>query len=188
MLNLLRPTVANAYFIVFAALALHRHPQAQDELKTGSDEAVENFVQEVRRSYPVFPFAAARVAEPFDWAGCHLPRGRRVLLDLYGTNHDGRIWDAPEHFRPSRFQHHRPGAFELILQGGGAHEANHRCAGEWINIELMKVAVRFLTSGINYRVPEQDLTIPLDRFPTSPASGFVITDVQPPTTAAESPG
>jgi fatty-acid peroxygenase len=39
---------------------------------------------------PFFPAVAARVRRDFDWKGYRLPRGRRVLLDLYGTDYDPR--------------------------------------------------------------------------------------------------
>src|SRR3546814_10555834 len=59
-------------------------------------------------------------------------------LDLHGTNRDRRSWDAPEEFRPERFRRWDGSPFNFIPQGGGSHDLNHRCPGEWITIELMK--------------------------------------------------
>ena len=177
LLNVLRPTIAIATFITFAALALHEYPASRRALEAGDPGALEAFVQEVRRFYPFFPAAVARIREDFEWRGLELRQGRRVLLDLYGTDHDPRIWDAPEEFRPERFRTESPGAFRFVPQGGGDHHAHHRCAGESITIEVMKVAVAFLLS-ISYRVPEQDLRLYAHRMPTRPRSGFVIEDVK----------
>ena len=68
LLNLLRPTVAVARFIVFAALELHRHPAWRERLREAPG-ACEAFAQEVRRLYAFFPFMAARVRRDFTWRG-----------------------------------------------------------------------------------------------------------------------
>ncbi|WBB66897.1 cytochrome P450 [Micromonospora sp. WMMD812] len=177
LLNVLRPTVAVDRFIVFAALALHDHPAWRQRVR-GDDDAAETFVQEVRRYYPFFPVAAARVRRSFDWQGYHFPRGRRVLLDLYGTNHDPRLWPEPERFRPERFTGWRADPFGLVPQGGGEHTTGHRCAGEWITIDLMKRAVANLTGTMRYDVPPQDLAVSTRRMPTLLPSGFMIINVR----------
>ena len=178
VLNLLRPTVAVAVFVAQAAHALHLHPECRRALAGGQDRHAELFVQEVRRFYPFFPAVAARVRRDFDWNGHRFSRGTRVLLDLYGTDHDPRTWEAPEEFRPERFRTWDRSPFGFIPQGGGDHDAGHRCAGEWITIELMKAAVGFLAGGLSYDVPEQDLTIDRSRLPALPRSGFVMGNVR----------
>jgi fatty-acid peroxygenase len=179
LLNILRPTVAVDRFIVFAALALHDHPHWRERLrKDGGGELTETFVQEVRRYYPFFPVAMARVRRAFDWQGHHFPQGRRVLLDLYGTNHHPELWPQPERFLPERFAGRTPDPYAFVPQGGGEHLAGHRCAGEWITIELMKRAVTNLTSTMAYQVPPQNLAVSLRRMPALPPSGFVIDQVR----------
>ncbi|MFY1617215.1 cytochrome P450 [Micromonospora sp. WMMD736] len=177
LLNLLRPTVAVDRYIVFAALALRDHPGWRQRVR-GDDEATEQFVQEVRRYYPFFPMAAARVRRSFDWQGHHFPQGRRVLLDLYGTNHHPALWPEPDLFRPERFADRRVDPFALIAQGGGDHTAGHRCAGEWITIDLMKRAVTQLTGGMRYEVPPQDLRLELHRMPALPPGRMTVTNVR----------
>jgi fatty-acid peroxygenase len=76
--------VAVDRFITFAALALHGQPEWRSRLRGGGAREVDLFVQEVRRFYPFFPMVGPRVRTAFDWQGVHFPRGRRVLLDLYG--------------------------------------------------------------------------------------------------------
>lgn len=176
ILNLLRPTVAVARYIVFMAHALHHHPSYYKTLKD-NDPLIHQFVQEVRRHYPFFPFVAARVKEPFSWKGVSFPKNRRVLLDLYGTNHDERIWEDPEEFVPARFSRWQENPWELIPQGGGDHSRNHRCAGEWMTIVLMKTALFLMVNQMDYYVPGQDLSIDLSRIPAIPRSRFIITEV-----------
>ncbi|NES12437.1 MULTISPECIES: cytochrome P450 [Micromonospora] len=177
VLNILRPTVAIDRFVVFAALALHDHPDWRDRVR-GDDTATGNFVQEVRRYYPFFPVAAARVRRSFEWRGYPFPQGRRVLLDLYATNHHPELWPEPERFRPERFAGWPGDAFSLVPQGGGDHFTGHRCAGEWITIELMKRAVANLTGAMSYQVPPQNLALDLGRMPALPPSGLLIDAVR----------
>ncbi|MDY6782508.1 MAG: cytochrome P450 [Cyanobacteriota bacterium] len=178
LINVLRPTVAIARYITFAALALYEHPECRQLLQTSEEEYQEWFVQEVRRFYPFFPFTSARVWQEFDWQGYHFPKGRRVLLDLYGTNRDPQLWSKPDIFLPERFRQWNESPFNFIPQGGGNHHTNHRCPGEWITIELMKVTLNFLTQSLEYSVPRQNLEISLLRMPTIPKSGFIISDIK----------
>ncbi|MFO7597942.1 MAG: cytochrome P450, partial [Desulfocurvibacter africanus] len=126
LINILRPTVAVARFITFAALAMYEYPDWRRRLARQKDRELELFVQEVRRFYPFFPFVAARVSKPFDWRGYHFPVGARALLDLYGTDHDPRVWEDPETFRPQRFLAWDGSPFNFISQGGGDHYESHR--------------------------------------------------------------
>lgn len=174
LLNILRPIVAVSVYTQFLAHALHLYPQWR---VTADPQGREMFVQEVRRFYPFFPAVAAIVREDFEWKGYPFPKGRRVMLDLFGTNRDRRVWESPDRFLPERFKDRDPGAFALIPQGGGDHSLGHRCAGEWICIEIMKAAFQFLTEEISYGVPEQDLRIDLKRLPAVPRSGFLIENV-----------
>ncbi|MFD2091413.1 cytochrome P450 [Blastococcus deserti] len=171
LINVLRPTVAIGRFIVFAALALHEHPEQRARLT--DDDALRAFAQEVRRFYAFFPVVGGRVAEEFVWRDRSFRRGEWLLLDLYATNHDARIWGDPEVFRPERFRERSPGPFDLVPQGGGDHAATHRCAGEWPTVRLLERAVGLLAE-LSHDVPPQDLTVDLTQMPTSPRSGMVV--------------
>ena len=180
LLNVIRPIVAVGVYITFAAHALHRHPECRRKLQAGDNASyTESFVQEVRRFYPFFPAVAARVRREFEWNGYRFPKGRRVLLDLYGTDHDARSWESPETFQPERFRDWDRSPFSFIPQGGGEYHVHHRCPGEWITIELMKFASQVLSKDIQYDVPEQDLRIDYSRLPALPRSRFIISNVRP---------
>lgn len=183
LINVLRPTVAVARFITFAALALHHHPECLVQIRQ-DDGYVELFVQEVRRFYPFFPLVGGRAREAFSCCGHELPAGTWFMLDVYGTNHDPRIWGDPETFRPERFRHWDHNPLTFIPQGGGSFDLGHRCAGEWITIQLMCTAVRLLATSIRYDVPEQDLSVSLSRMPAIPRSRFIVSNVGPPQPAA----
>lgn len=177
LLNILRPVVAIARYIVFAAMALHEFPRWRDRLKA-DDADLEAFVHEVRRWYPYLPIMGGRVRRAFEWRRHRFAEGDWMLLDLYGTNRDPRLWSEPDEFRPERFGEDRPGAFNLVPQGGGEFATSHRCAGEWVTIELMKTAVRLLVTAMRYDVPEQDLSIDVARIPAIPRSRFILTNAR----------
>lgn len=173
LLNLLRPTVAVSVFVVFVAHALHQNLACAAVVRQGGPAEALAFVQEVRRSYPFFPALAARVAADFEWEGYHFPAGRRVLLDLYGTNHERARWPQPGAFRPERFLHDAAGLFDLVPQGGGRAEDHHRCPGEDITVRLMLLALRRLIAH-RWRAPPQDLRLQLRRMPAVPVSGMEV--------------
>ena len=176
LINLLRPVVAVNRFIIFAALALHQHPEWRQRL--ADDEAwLEPFVQEVRRFYPFFPLVGGRVRRGFEWAGHRFAARDWVILDLYGTNHDSRLWPEPEQFRPERFKDWPGDPYTFIPQGAGDPMAGHRCPGERMTIALIGRAVRLLR-GMHYDVPPQDLSISLSNMPAAPRSQLVLSRVR----------
>lgn len=177
LINVLRPTVAVARFVTFAAMALHQHPQYRDDLADGNDKSLQ-FVQEVRRFYPFFPAVGGRALDAFEWRGHRFDTGAWVLLDLYGTNHDPRLWEQPNRFRPERFAGWQGNPNTLIPQGGGDFDTGHRCPGEWITIGLMRTLLGLLAAETRYSVPRQNLWIDLSRMPAIPASRFVMRDVR----------
>ncbi len=178
LINLLRPTVAVARYVTFAALALHQYPQCRHEVESGNEIYLEWLVQEVRRFYPFFPTVGGRALEDFEWRGMRFLKGDWVLLDLYGTNHDPRIWGDPQQFRPERFHDWDGSPFNFIPQGGGDFDLGHRCAGEWLTIQTVKTATRLLVTAMKYDVPAQSLRINLSRMPAIPESRFVISNVR----------
>ncbi|MGW7348498.1 cytochrome P450 [Streptomyces sp. NPDC054854] len=175
LLNIIRPTIAIAWFATFAGHALHRWPQHRDLLRadTGGSYA-EAFAHEVRRFYPFAPFVAGLAAQDFAWHGEHVPKDALVLLDLYGQNHDPALWEDPYRFEPRRFASPE-GPLDpldnLVPQGGGDPALGHRCPGEDITVAALAVIATEL-ARLDYEVPDQDLGIPLSRMPTLPRSGF----------------
>ena len=179
LLNLLRPTVAVSVFIVFAAHALHAHPSWRARLRTNRDRVeLDAFVQEVRRFYPFFPAVVARTRGEFEWKGHHFAAGRRAMLDLFGTNHDARCWEAPAKFRPERFLEDQPGPFSFVPQGGSTVKGNHRCPGEGITRALMAQAVELLLDRLDTTVAAQDFRVDHARLPALPREQFMLRRVR----------
>jgi len=177
LINILRPTVANARYIVFAAMSLHDHPEWQSRIQA-SDDHLDVFVDEVRRYYPFIPFIGGRVLSQFTWRNHTFKKNDWVLFDLYGTNHDPRIWTDPQIFRPERFSQRKIGPYDLVSHGAGDRRLTHRCPGEWITVELMKALIRVTVREMSYEVPSQDLHINLSRIPALPNSRFQVNKVR----------
>ena len=176
LLNIVRPTVAVAWYVVWLAHALHEHAVDRDRLADDGAYA-RSFAHEVRRFYPFFPVATGVVRRPFEWRGHRFAAGTRTLLDLYATCHDARLFPDPDVFAADRFLGREPDPYTLIPQGGGDYFAGHRCAGEQATLAVLTRGVRLLAS-MSYRVPPQDLDYALNRFPAQPRSRFVMADVR----------
>jgi fatty-acid peroxygenase len=177
LINILRPTVANARYIVFTAMALHAHPEWRNRLQHSDDE-LDLFVDEVRRYYPFIPLIGGRVLSEFAWRNHTFRKNDWVLFDLYGTNHDPHIWTNPQTFRPERFRERNIGPYDLVSHGAGDRRLTHRCPGEWITVELMKAIVRVMVREMSYEVPSQDIEINLARIPALPNSRFVMKKIR----------
>lgn len=177
LMNLIRPIVAIGTYSTFIALALQEHPDWKKRLEGGDSKDADLFVREIRRFYPFTPFVGAKVRKDFLWKGYRLEKGTLTLLDIYGINHDARLWENPMTFLPERFENKTMDLFAFIPQGGGDSSRGHRCPGEGFVQALMNVFLRFLLEDIRYEVPVQDIGFEFNRIPTRPKSGFVMRGV-----------
>jgi len=136
------------------------------------------FVQEVRRFYPFFPFIPAIVKEDFTWENFQFEKDTLTILDIYGTNHHPNLWEDPDLFKPERFRHWEGSSFGFIPQGGGDYWLDHRCAGEWITIEIMKVSLDYIVNHVGYHVPKQDLSFSMVSMPSIPQSKILLENIK----------
>lgn len=174
--NVVRPTVAVAWYVAFAGKALHEHPQWALRIEAGDDAALHAFAQEVRRLYPFVPALAARARSAQEVLGFPVPRGGFVVLDVHGTDHDPAHWPEPDRFDPTRFltgAEHEIDPDTLVPQGGGDLATGHRCPGEEVTLMMLRTAVRALVRS-GSTVPAQDLGYSLSTMPTRPRSGVVL--------------
>ncbi|WP_078392714.1 cytochrome P450 [Shouchella patagoniensis] len=178
IINIIRPIVAVAIYICFTALAVHQQSDQLEKLKESDETRLQHFIQEVRRFYPFFPFTAARTAKDFEWKGYSFKKGTLTLLDLYGTNHHPDLWDNPEQFNPERFETWKKSPFDFIPQGGGDYDVGHRCAGEWLTVEILKESLDYLANKMSYTIPDQDLSFSFNEIPSLPHSHIVMQDIR----------
>ncbi|MFC9001135.1 cytochrome P450 [Streptomyces rochei] len=184
LLNVLRPTVAVCWFVAYTAHALHLQSGQRERLRGGGAAYAAAFVHEVRRFYPFVPFLGGLTVRDLAWRGVSLSAGGMVLLDVFGQNHDEKLWGYPFVFRPERFLQHAVEHDELVPQGGGEPRTGHRCPGEGLTIGLLE-ALALRLADLDYAVPDQDLRISLRRIPARVRSGCAVQDVR--TTSERTP-
>ena len=110
----------------------------------------------------------------FEWQGHRFVKGRRALLDLYGTNHDPRVWEEPSRFHPERFLGEEPDAFAFVPQGGGDPAVHHRCPGEPISTRLMDVALGQLARRMSFSPLKPGRSVDFGRLPALPGGGYPV--------------
>ncbi|MFF5044303.1 cytochrome P450 [Streptomyces nigra] len=184
LLNVIRPTAAVAWFVTYAGHALHHRPEVRERLARDDPAYAVAYAHELRRFYPFAPFVGGRATTDLEWEGEPIPAGTLILLDLFGQNHDPDLWSDPYTFDPERFLGRTPRRDELVPQGGGDPAAGHRCPGEDITVALLSVLAPRL-ARLEYRVPGQDLRIPLNRLPSRVRSGLVLEAVRAPVPAPD---
>ncbi|GAA0292864.1 cytochrome P450 [Kineococcus aurantiacus] len=183
LLNVLRPTVAVAWLVTQAAVALHDDPGWRDLVRDAPPERAQELAvavaHEVRRRHPFVPALAARARRGTEVGGVRLRAGDRLVLDVVGTHRDPAQWPDPELFDPGRFagQGECPVSHAFAPQGAGDARTGHRCPGEPATVRLLAQAVRVLCHE-DLRFPPQDLRAPARPVPSRPASGVVL-DVGP---------
>ncbi|PZE39668.1 cytochrome P450 [Curtobacterium sp. MCPF17_031] len=178
--NSIRPLIAVARFVAFAAKELHDRPEwrariAEESVTRRSLEGgpvATAFAQEVRRTAPFVPMLPGWATEDVELDGQRLASGGRVLLDLLGTDTDDRSWPAADRFDPDRFLgvDDYEAIETFVPHGGGDVATGHRCPGEKLAIVALASAVATL-SDPRLSVLDEGLDVDRRRLPTKPASG-----------------
>lgn len=178
--NSLRPMIAVARFVAFAAKELHDHPEWRDRIFAESEERgalvggplAVMFAQEVRRTAPFVPMLPGTAITDIEISGQRVDAGGRVVLDILGTNTDDRSWAHPLRFDPERFRDVED--FEalptFIPHGGADVRTGHRCPGEKLAIAGLSAAIAVL-SDPELTIRDVGLHVNTRRLPTKPASG-----------------
>ena len=178
--NVLRPTIAVARFVAFAAKELHDRPhwRSRIRLETAARGTLVDgplavaFAQEVRRTAPFVPMLPGWATREVELDGERLAAGGRVVLDVLGTDTDDRSWPDAGRFDPERFVGVEDAeAIRTFVPHGGADVATgHRCPGEKLAVTALAVAVAAL-SDPRVAVLGDGLEVDHRRMPTKPRSG-----------------
>lgn len=149
VINLVRPLVAVSWLVSGMALAFDADPQLRTGVLSGSITPME-MAQETRRSHPFVPFLAARATADLVHGGVLVPRGTLLVLDVWGTDHDPRVWRSPRAFDPRRFRSTVVTPDNLVPQGGGDRITGHRCPGEDLTLmTLTELAPRLACEPVS---------------------------------------
>jgi fatty-acid peroxygenase len=179
--NSIRPAIAVARFVAFAAKELHDRPEWRARIAAESAAAdgprvdgplAVAFAQEIRRTAPFVPMLPAWATTDVELDGEHLPAGGRVVLDITGTDTDERSWDRAGDFDPSRFLgvDDSESITTFVPHGGADVATGHRCPGEKVAVAALAAAVSVL-SDPRLTILDDGLQVDRRRLPTKPASG-----------------
>jgi fatty-acid peroxygenase len=143
IINLIRPLVAVSWLV--SGLAMVCQTGRRQQILAASVSPMD-VAQEVRRTYPFVPFLATRATQDLVHGGAAIPSGSLLVLDAWGTNHDPRIWQAPDTFDPRRFRTTPVTPYNLVPQGGGDRHTGHRCPGEDMTLAVLATLEPRLTA------------------------------------------
>lgn len=178
--NSIRPMIAVARFVAFAAKELHDRPEWRERIaeETRSRGALVGgplataFAQEIRRTAPFVPMLPGWALTDIELDGERVEAGGRVVLDILGTNTDDLSWERAHQFDPDRFvgvvDYEALPAF--VPHGGAGVATGHRCPGEKLAIAGLAAAIATLCDS-RLRILDRGLGVNRRRLPTKPASG-----------------
>jgi len=187
--NSIRPMIAVARFVAFAAKELHDRPEWRDRIASETAERgslvsgplATAFAQEIRRTAPFVPMLPGLATADIELDGQRVASGGRVVLDILGTNSDDRSWDRADEFDPERFVDvaDYEALTTFIPHGGGDVAAGHRCPGEKLAIAGLAAAVATLSDS-RLTIMGTGLQVNRRRLPTKPSSGGRVTSAGTP--------
>jgi fatty-acid peroxygenase len=178
--NSMRPMIAVARFVAFAAKELHDRPEWRERIAAETAERgslvggtlATMFAQEIRRTAPFVPMLPGWAISDVELDGERLDAGGRVVLDILGTNTDSRSWEHPDLFDPERFRgvEDYEALRAFIPHGGASVAGGHRCPGEKLAIAGLAAAISTL-SDPRLTILASGLDVNRRRLPAMPTSG-----------------
>ncbi|XP_030472750.1 dimethylnonatriene synthase-like [Syzygium oleosum] len=184
LMLILTGTESTSITTTWALALLLNHPaalkSAQQELDTviGRDEWVQEsdisnlkylqaVFKETLRLYPPAPLTGIREAmEDCHISGCHVPRGTRVLVNIWKLQRDPRVWPEPDTFRPERFlEEHkevdlRAQNFEFIPFSSGRRS----CPGATLGLQVVQFTLARILQGFEVTL-EEGATVDMEEGP-----------------------
>ncbi|KAJ4974610.1 hypothetical protein NE237_007784 [Protea cynaroides] len=157
------------------------------DLYVGSDRNVEEkdianlvylqaIIKETLRLYPVLPVLLPHAAmEDCTLSGFTIPKGTRVLVNVWKIHRDPRVWSNPLEFQPERFLTTHADvdvqgkSFEFIPFGSGRRS----CPGMSFALQTMPMTLARLLHGFNLQTPSDQ---PVD---VTEATGIVMSKKNP---------
>ncbi|KDP38426.1 hypothetical protein JCGZ_04351 [Jatropha curcas] len=119
-------------------------------------------VKEMMRLYPAGPLSGQReFTQACTIGGFHVPKGTRLILNIYKIHRDPRVWSNPKEFEPERFLNTHKDIdvkgqnFELIPFGAG----RRACPGMNFGILMSQLLLASLLQAFEISAP---LNAPVD--------------------------
>ncbi|KAF8722839.1 hypothetical protein HU200_021968 [Digitaria exilis] len=130
-----------------------------DESDLGNLPFLKCVVKETLRLHPPIPLLLHETATDCVLGGYSVPKGSRVMVNVWALGRDRATWKDPGAFRPSRFA---PGgeAAGFDVKGGGSFEyipygsGRRACPGMALGQYALELAVAQLAHGFEWALPE----------------------------------
>ncbi|RLM62216.1 cytochrome P450 71A1-like isoform X2 [Panicum miliaceum] len=107
-------------------------------------------VKETTRLHPIAPLLTPRIArEDAAVGGYDVPKGARVLVNVWAIGRDPALWDAPERFL-GRKMDVKGQDFELPPFGSG----RRMCPGYGLGLKEIQLSLANLLHGFSWSLPE----------------------------------
>ncbi|CAK9180595.1 unnamed protein product [Ilex paraguariensis] len=144
-----------------------KRAQEEIEIKVGKNKWVEEsdinnlvylqaIVKETLRLYPPGPLSVPHEAmEDCNVGGYHIPKGTRLLVNVWKLHRDPRIWSDPETFMPERFLTNHTEVdvggqqFEYTPFGSGRRS----CPGMTFAMQVTHLTLARLLQGFDFKTP-----------------------------------
>ncbi|KAB1671332.1 hypothetical protein [Gossypium barbadense] len=114
-------------------------------------------IKETFRLHPVLPLLVPRCsARSLTVGGCTIPKGSRVLLNMWSIHLDPNIWDNPMKFQPERFLNEpekldfRGNDFQYVPFGSG----RRKCLGINLGEKMLSFILASLLHSFEWKLPQ----------------------------------
>ncbi|KAI3451091.1 hypothetical protein Pfo_007756 [Paulownia fortunei] len=172
-------TDTSAAAVEWALSELIRHPKVMKKLQTeleqvvGMDQNVEEshldkleyldlVLKETFRLHPVVPLLIHEPMEDCTVDEFHVPKGSRLIVNVWSIGKDPNLWQNPEKFTPERFLGSnvdlRGHDFQLIPFGSG----RRGCPGLQLGLTVVRLVVAQLVHCFDWELPDGMLPSDLD--------------------------
>ncbi|XP_047326309.1 trimethyltridecatetraene synthase-like [Impatiens glandulifera] len=115
---------------------------------------IDAILKESMRMYPVTPMIVPRESrEDCKVDGYDIPKGTRVLVNMWSIGRDPTVWDEPQQFNPDRFIGKtidvKGNDFELLPFGAG----RRMCPAYNLGLKMVKSSLANLLHGFKWSLP-----------------------------------
>nr|QUN00529.1 cytochrome P450 82C60 [Tripterygium wilfordii] len=139
---------------------------------------LEAIIKETLRLYPAGPLSLPHESmEDCTVMGYHVPKGTKLLVNIWKIQHDPSIWEDPYEFRPERFlttHKHidiKGQNFELLPFGSG----RRMCPGVLFAFQILQLTLANLLHGFDFATPNDE---PIDMTESIGLTNFKVTPLE----------
>ncbi len=156
--------LTTAHTFSWTLFLLAQHPDVMDRLArelaeqtTGLQPTFEELqnctylewvVKESMRVLPASSYSQRITTEPTQLGPVNLPQGTPVIFSQFMTHHRADLFEDPDVFRPERWEHSKPSAYEYLPFGAGPR----MCIGAPLAMVELRTALAVILKRFHFQV------------------------------------